>query len=245
MLRASEKRIHLGQNLPEPELLHRRSTARWYREYVLSLVPAAYWLCDEPSGLPADVAGSGLAMTGVNGSPTYSEAGPFTNPCIGYPSGAYHERAVVSTRTNDMSVCMWVRRDGTPTNGGDIFTHGSTSGGFALEYNSTGGLVRVNLPGVGTLGNIVAGSAGLNDLTWFFLFAGKATGAGGTWSAGWNGQLGSVGTGNPGTPTGNERLNGQAATQTRLAHVAFFDRMLTQNEVSTLYQIGQKAVIPL
>lgn len=198
---------------------------------------------ENPSGLPGDVSGSGLDMTAVNGSPTYSEVGPFSNPSIGYPSTAYHERAVVSTKTNDMSIVLWVRRDGATTTSGDIWTHGSTSGGFQLEYSNTTGTLRGNLPGVGTLGT---GMGVLADQTWTMIALGKSSGAAGIWFGGQNGVFSNnIGTASPGTPVGNDRLVGSAATSTRIAHAAFFDRMLTQNEVSTMYQIGSRVVIPL
>jgi len=239
MLRASEKRLRLGQRLPD--ILHARPQARYYREYVLKLGPVAYWPMNDLSGLPVDVSGNSRDMTAVNGSPTYGEQGPMSEPTVGYPSGAYHERAVVSTRVNDFAVCFWIYRDGTPTANGDIFTHGTTSGGFQIEWNTTNGTIRANLPSVGTLANF----ATLSNQTWTFIVCGKNTGVGGTWLAGPNGTLASSGTAAPGTPVGNTRVGGQVSTQTRLSHVAFFDRMLTQNEVSTLYQIGTRVVVPL
>lgn len=240
MLRASDKKLHLGLNLPQPDLLHRRATARWYREYMMTLSPAAYWPMDDLSGLPIDVSGNSRDFTGVNGSPTYSEVGPFANPSVGYPSAAYHERAVFNTQTNDMAVCFWVYRNGATTSGGDLFTHGHTSGGFAVEYSSTAGAVRGNCPGVGTIGSLGT----LADQTWTFVMCGKSTASGGIWFAGFNGAYTNIGTANTGTPVGNDRVNGQAATSTRFAHVAFFARQLTPVEVSTLYQIGAKVVIP-
>lgn len=241
MFRASEKAIHLGQNLPEPELLHRRATSRWYREYLFSLGPVAYWPMQDPSGLPVDVSGNGNDMTAVNGTPTYLNSGPFLNPSIGYPSGAYHERAVVSTQTNDFMVCFWVYRDGSLTTTADLFTHGTTSGGFQIEWTGTSGNTRGNVPGVGTLGNIGV----IPSQTWTFFVCGKNTGSGGSWPSGINGGYSSIGTANTATPTGNSRLSGFAATEVRYSHFAFFNRALTANEVMALYLIGQKVVIPL
>lgn len=208
---------------------------------MLSLSPVAYWPMGDQSGLPIDVSGNGNDMTAVNGTPTYGVQGPFNNPSIDYPSGAYHERAVVSTKTNDFMYVFWIRRDGAPTSAADIFTGGTTSGGLTVEWNGTGGNTRGNIPGVGTLGNIGV----VPDVTWTMMGAGKASGTSGAVSGIFNGALVSLGTANTGTPTGNNRITCTVANGQRISHFAYFDRVLTALEIATMYQIGQKVVIPL
>jgi len=239
MLRASDKRLRLQQRLPD--ILHVRPTARWYREYMLSLGPVAYWPMNDLSGLPVDVSGNGRDMTAVNGSPTYGAAGPMGEPSIDYPSAAYHERAVVSTKASDFTYLFWLRKDGTPTANGDIFTDGTTSGGITLEWNTTNGTVRGNVPGVGTLANLTI----VSDLTWTMLGVGKVTGATGTINGIVNGAFVTLGTAAPGTPTGNNRILSSVSNGQRVAHLAYFDRMLTIAEVVTLYQIALGNVIPV
>lgn len=240
MLRASDKRTRLGLNLPMPALLHRQSVADWYKRYLLSLTPVAYWQMNDTSGLPEDGSGNNRDMTAVNGSPTYLQIGPMNDRSIDYPSTAYHECAVVSTKTNDFMYIMWLRRDGASTTGGDIFTNATTSGGITLEYSNTTGTMRGNAPGIGTLGSLGV----LTNQTWTMLGIGKSTGAGGVIWGLVNGVLTQIGTASPGTPTGNNRIVASTANGQRVAHLAYFDRMLTALEVATLYQIALGTVIP-
>lgn len=195
---------------------------------VLADSPVAYWPMNDASGLPQDASGNGNNMTAVSGSPTYGNPGPVLEPTISYPSTAYHERAVVSVATTNITVEMWVYRDGNASS--DIFRHGTTSGGFEIEYTSTAGAFRTNLPGVGTLGSI--GTIDANTWTHIALQRGATT-----WVGYINGCVSnsSVGSASPGTPNGNSRVVGAGATEHRFAHVAFYDSLLTPQRIATHY----------
>jgi hypothetical protein len=201
-----------------------------YMEQVLADSPVAYWPMHDTSGLPVDVSGNGNDMTAVSGSPVYSQPGPLGDTAIEYPSAAFHERSIVSAATSNLTVEMWVYRIGNAS--GDIFRHGTTSGGFELEYTAAGGSWRPNLPGVGTLGGIPL----IAPNVWTYIALTRDTT---TWIGYLNGiSEGSVGTANPGTPVGNDRVVGAGATGHRFAHVAFYNSALTPQRIMGHYLFG-------
>lgn len=213
--------------------------AERYREYIQSLSPVVYWPLDDVSGLPRDISGNGRDMTAVSGSPTYLATGnPVETPAVDYPSTAFHERAAVSTAVNNMSFAFMVRRSGNTS--GDLFRHGTTSGGFELEFTTTGGVLRGNLPGVGTLSTFTT----MADVTWYQMVVMRNAN---TWQAYVNGALASAsfGTAAPGAVVGNTRIIGGAASGIRWAHAAFFDTVLSLAQIETLYQLSQKLAYPV
>lgn len=218
MIRGADKRMQLGRELGD--LLSVRARPRnplsEYRALVMEGNPVAYWPLDDASGLPQDYSGNGRHMTAVSGSPTYGNLSLLGRGFINYPSTAFHERAVVSTATANMYVEMWVRRTGNAST--DLFRHGTTSGGFELEFTAASGAFRGNLPGVGTLGAI----GQIFPDEWFYLVAGRGAT---TWSSWLNlvEHTSTFGTGTPGTPVGNTRIIGAAATGIEWAHVAFYE----------------------
>lgn len=201
-----------------------------YMEQVLADAPVAYWPMQDGSGLPQDVSGNGNHMTAESGSPIYSASGPVGGLSIEYPSGAFHERAVVSTLTTNFTVEMWVFRSGNAS--GDLYLHGSTSGGFQIEYTSTAGAFRPNLPGVGVLGTL--GTIQPDVWTHIALQRGATQ-----WTGYFNGVLTTEpGTASPGTPVGNERVIGAGASAHRYAHVAFYDSLLSGLRIAQHYVAG-------
>lgn len=206
-----------------------------FTDIVLNEPPVAYWKMDEASGLPQDSSASGLHMTAVSGSPTYQAAAPFDGATsISYPSAAYHERAVVSTLTNNFTWEAWVRRNGNTS--GTLFQHGTTSGGFIIEFTSTAGATRGNLPGVGTLG----ATGTLPDGVWSYLVIMRNAG---TWQSYLNAALfSSFGSAAPGTPVGNDRIRG-SATSVQVAHMAWYNTVLTPFEITLRYLVAIGQVV--
>ena len=99
--------------------------------------------------------------------------------------------------------------------------------------------MRGNLPGVGTLGAI---GTGMVDVTWvFFVFMRNAT----VWQCYADGIMfdDTFGTGTPGTPVGNDRVVGAAASGLHWAHVAFFNFVLTPLEIARLWMIGARTLV--
>lgn len=211
-----------------------------YVDAVLANSPVGYWKMDESSGLPQDSSGNGNHMTAVTGSPSYQQAGPFgagsIELAIEYPSAANHERAVVSTATANITVEMWVRRNGGTSAGSNIFHHGTTSGGFEIEYSNTIGAFRGNLPGVGTLGSMGT----IPDTTWTYIALRRETT---TWTGylipvGGSDTVSVPGTASPGTPVGNTRILGTAATSTRVAHLAYYESAVPWEQLGLRYLIA-------
>lgn len=210
-----------------------------YTALVLADSPVAYWPLDDASGLPQDISGNGNHMTAVSGSPVYEQAGPFgagsIDEAIEYPSTAFHERAAVSAATTNISVEMWVRRDGNSA--GDLFRSGTTSGGFEIEFTAVGGVWRVNLPGVGALGAI---DPVLANTTWTYLAVTRG-------ASQWTGYVNDntpdlLGTASPGAAVGNIRIIGAGATSLRVAHLAYYNTELSHTDVAARYLIASGAV---
>jgi hypothetical protein len=197
-----------------------------YASEVLADVPVAYWPMYDLSGLPQDQSGNGNHMTAVSGSPIYGLPGPISDTSIEYPSTAFHERTVVSTLTANLTVEMWVYREGNAS--GDIFRHGTTSGGFELEYTTAGGNFRPNLPGVGVLGSMGT----IEPDEWTHVVLQRAAS---TWTGYANLLVSTPGTASPGTPVGNDRVIGAGATGHRFAHVAFYDSLLDPKRIALHY----------
>lgn len=219
----------LNRHLAQPSILAE------YEDYVLDQAPLAYWKMNDASGLPQDVGGGNYDMTAVSGSPTYQQSQPFEGAySIMYPSAAYHERAIVSTLANNFAWEAWVKRVGNTS--GTLFQHGTTSGGWLIEFTSTAGAMRGNLPGVGTLGGLQT----LADNTWYHLVVMRN---GGTWQQYANGVVSSssFGTAAPATAVGNDRIRGAGATGLYVAQMAYYDRVLSPLEIAARYltAVGQ------
>lgn len=240
MLRTADKRLFVGRCVSE--VFGKSGANDLYMRYVRSQRPVAYWPMMDASGLPVDVSGNGLDMTAVSGTPTYGNAGPMGEPCIAYPSGAYHERAVVSTVTANLSVEMWINRVGNASS--DLVRHGTTSGGLELEYTASSGTLRPNLPGVGTLGTFGTAEAS----AWCLVVVTRSASQwiGYVFGIGSAAQYaGAPGSASPGTPVGNTRIVGSGATSTAVAHLAVHERVLTPQEVMTRFAIATGAVTKL
>lgn len=178
-------------------------------------------------------------MTTVSGTPTYGNAGPMSDASVDYPSGAFHSRSVVSTATNNFTFLAWVKRSGNTS--GFLFQNGAGgSNGWTLDFTNTAGAMRVVLQGVGNLGATFT----IADNTWTMIVIMRNAGI---WQSYANGVVANaaVGSAAPNTPTGITKIVGAAASGVTWSHVAYVNSVVLPLDIATLYQIGQKVVIPL
>lgn len=198
---------------------------------LLALNPAVYWPCQEASGHLIDATSNARDST-TETSVDYRVAGPMNDYAINVRGGGSITRAVIGAAVNNLTFGGFVYCDIVGAGGTSCLYNGngaSSGAGLFLadtsrhfSYLCGGVAVGVNTPSIPAL------------KTWHFFVLRRDAG---TWKMNYDGKVDSVNLGNttPNAPVGSYQVSTNASDQIRVAHLFYFESVMTDLTIAELY----------